>query len=159
MYWIYRWNCVYTLSLRLICCTTNNLRNKILVLLSAFFGFLKDNLKGHCRHSLRFHSRDCVPSPSINRRLKMPEKAPIRIELAGIKLKRYKDWHPFGWTTKNWVTTGRGGHHGSPMVPTAEKAMQSCHGKDATIRPSGPPRAVVVATVQPWYPRPSWKTL
>ena len=64
-------------------------------MLSEFFGFLKDNLKGHCRHSLRFQTRDCVFSPSINRRLKMLEKAPIRIGLAGTKLKRHKDWHSF----------------------------------------------------------------
>jgi len=53
-----------TLSLRLICCTINNLRDKIPVFLSELLGFLKYNLKGCCSHSIRLFliTRDCVPS-------------------------------------------------------------------------------------------------
>ena len=78
-YWIHQSNRVHTVSLRLICCITNNLRDTIPVVLSEFFGFLKDNLKGRCRYSIRFYTRDCVPCSTIYRGPIKHEKSPLRI--------------------------------------------------------------------------------
>jgi len=76
---MYRLNLDEIRSLRLICCTTNNLSYKISVCTKCVFGFLKDNIKGHCRHSLRFFTCDCVPCSSIYRGLIEHEMTPIRI--------------------------------------------------------------------------------
>ena len=62
------------LSLRLICCTTNNLKDKIPVYTTCVFRFLKENLKRRYKHSLRLLSRDCVTCSSIYRGLKKHEK-------------------------------------------------------------------------------------
>ena len=88
---------VKTLYLGLICYTTNNLRNKIPVVLSEFFGFLNDNLKGHCRHSPSFFTLVIIYLfPLLIEGRKLPDKTPIWISMAGTKLKGHKDRHPFG---------------------------------------------------------------
>jgi len=124
-----------TLSLRLICCTTNNLRDTIPVFLKELFGFLKFNQYEYCSHSLWLHSRDCAPSPSIYESLKMPENTAYSDRIDRYKIKMHKDKIPFH--RHNW----KQGH----QETQACKARSACH--DWTI---GSTTAVVMAMVRPW---------
>ena len=89
-------NRVQTLSLRLICCTTNNLRDKIPVLSKCVCsGFSKLNLTECCSHSIRFQPRDYVLSLLFYRSLKRSQKAPLSGLNGGQKVKRHNCRAPF----------------------------------------------------------------
>ena len=96
------------------------------------------------------YPRECVPSTSINRSLKMPEKAPIRIRMTGAKWRVTRIKYPFRCTTENRVTAGHGKHHG--RAPRAWCSLPTKSGKQSWAwlprldhgfhhGPWGPPRS------------------
>ena len=152
-YWIYRSNLVRTLSLKLICYTTNSLKDEIQVFLSELFGFLKFKKYECCSHSLWFHTRDCVPSPSTYRSLKMPEKTPYLDRVSGYNHEEAQREAPLQ------VHNRKQGHHGpwkTPRAPCGDCCPKAWVRLPTTVGPWDPPWAVVVAMARPWSGRLHW---